>query len=58
MKDNFYKQLTDDEKQICDLCRDWNLGECEKCEFVSRFSSQNNQQEEFNDNSREVVGQR
>lgn len=33
--DNFYKQLTEDEQQICDLCRDWNLGECEKCEFVS-----------------------
>ena len=33
--DNFYKQLTEDEKQLCDLCRDWNLGECEKCEFVS-----------------------
>ena len=30
--DNFYKQLTEDEKQLCDLCRDWNLGECEKCE--------------------------
>ena len=37
MDDNFYKQLTEDEKQICDLCRDWNLGECEKCEFVSRY---------------------
>ena len=35
MDDNFYKQLTEDEKQLCDLCRDWNLGECEKCEFVS-----------------------
>ena len=34
MDDNFYKQLTEDEKQLCDLCRDWNLGECEKCEFV------------------------
>ena len=33
--DNFYKQLTEDEQQICDLCRDWNLGECEECEFVS-----------------------
>lgn len=36
MDDNFYKKLTEDEKQLCDLCRDWNLGECEKCEFVSR----------------------
>ena len=37
MDDNFYKQLTEDEKQLCDLCRDWNLGECEECEFVSRY---------------------
>ena len=55
MKDNFYKQLTEDEKQICDLCRDWNLWECEKCELVSRFFLQNNQQEEFNDNGRKVA---
>ena len=41
MKDDFYKQLTEDEKQVCDLCRDWNLGECERCEFVSRFSYKN-----------------
>ena len=45
MKDNFYSRLADDEKQTCDLCRDWNLRSCEKCEFVSRFSYQNNQQE-------------
>ena len=44
MKDNFYKQLTEDEKQECDLCRDWNLGDCEKCEFVSRFSYKNKQE--------------
>ena len=37
MDDNVYKQLTEDEKQICDLCRDWNLGECEECELVSRY---------------------
>ena len=37
MDDNFYKQLTEDEKQLCDLCRDWNLGSCEECEFVSRY---------------------
>ena len=36
---DFYKQLTENEKQICDLCRDWNFGGCEKCEFVSRFAS-------------------
>lgn len=35
---NFYTQLTEDEQQICDLCRDWNFGSCEKCEFVSRFA--------------------
>ena len=41
--DDFYKQLTEDEKQLCDLCRDWNLGECEKCEFVSRYYYKKNQ---------------
>ena len=43
---DFYYELDEDEKQICDLCRDWNLGNCEKCEFVSRFSHKNNNQEE------------
>lgn len=46
MKDNFYKQLTEDEKQECDLCRDWNLRDCEKCEFISRYVSKENEQEE------------
>lgn len=35
---DFYKQLTYGEKQLCDLCRDWNLGKCEKCELISRFT--------------------
>lgn len=37
--DDFYKQLTKNEKQLCDLCEDWRIGECEKCELVSRFAS-------------------
>lgn len=40
-----YKQLTENEKQICDLCRDWNFGGCEKCEFISRFTSNKIQEE-------------
>ena len=44
MKDNFYKELTKDEKELCDSCRDWNLEECERCEFVSRFSYKNKQE--------------
>ena len=40
--DDVYKQLTKNEKQTCDLCRDWSLGECEKCDFVSRFASKIN----------------
>lgn len=44
MKDNFYKELTKDEKELCDLCRDWNLGDCERCKFVSRFSYKNKQE--------------
>lgn len=35
---DFYNKLTKDERQICDLCRDWNFGSCEKCKFVSRFT--------------------
>ena len=46
MDNNFYGQLTEDEKQECDLCRDWNLGDCEKCEFISRFSCKNEQEEQ------------
>ena len=42
---DFYKQLNDDKKQTCDFCRDWNLGECEKCGFVSRFASNKEQEE-------------
>lgn len=44
MKDNFYKELSENEKQVCDLCRDWFLGDCGKCEFVSRFSYKNKQE--------------
>lgn len=42
---DFYKQLTENEKQICDLCRDLNFGGCEKCEFISRFTSNKIQEE-------------
>ena len=50
MKDDFYKQLTDDKKQMCDLCEDWGIGDCEKCELFSHFSLQNNKQEVNNMN--------
>ena len=43
MDNDFYKRLTEDEKQVCDLCRDWNLGECEECGFISRHNSKKNQ---------------
>ena len=42
---DFYNRLNMDERQLCDFCRDWNLGDCEKCEFVSRFSCINKQEE-------------
>ena len=54
MVDDFYKRLTEDERQVCDLCRDWNLENCEKCTFASR-KSYKNEQEEFNDNSRKMA---
>lgn len=34
MNTDFYNRLTEEDKQICDLCKDWNLGECEKCGFI------------------------
>lgn len=37
--DDFYKQLTENEKQACDLCRDLSLWNCEKCELIFRFTS-------------------
>lgn len=37
---DFYDNLTDDEKQICDFCNDWQLGDCSTCEFVKRCKSQ------------------
>lgn len=45
MNEDFYYKLSDDEKQICELCRDWNFGDCEKCEFVSRYSSKETEKE-------------
>ena len=43
--DDFYRQLTEGERQVCDLCRDWNFGSCGKCEFISRFASNKEQEE-------------
>lgn len=40
--EEIYKRLDENEKQICDLCRDWNIEECEKCEFISHFVSNKN----------------
>ena len=48
MNNNFYKQLTKQEKQECDLCRDWSLRDCEKCEFISRFSYKNKEENNMN----------
>ena len=45
MDDNFYNQLPELEQQVCDLCRDWNLEDCERCTIVSRNSLKNNRQE-------------
>ena len=56
--DNFYKQLTEDEKQVCDLCRDWNLGECEECRFISHHNSKKKIKQEVKQNERCVVHDR
>ena len=49
MDDNFYKQLTEDEKQLCDLCRE--------CELVSRYYHKKIKQE-VKQNERCVVHNR
>lgn len=36
MTEEQYKNLTEAEQQVCDLCRDWNLGDCESCELMKR----------------------
>ena len=55
--DDFYKQLSEDGKQICDLCRDWNIGECEECIFVSQHKCKRSKQE-VKQNERCVVHDR
>lgn len=46
---DFYNRLNIDERQLCDFCRDWNLGKCEKCEFVSRYVSNKKQEDKIID---------
>ena len=31
MIDKLYDKLSESEKQICDLCKDWNLCHCDIC---------------------------
>lgn len=33
MTNEQYSKLTPAEKEVCDLCRDYNLCDCEKCEL-------------------------
>ena len=33
---DIYDRLGDCDKQSCDLCRDWNMCHCERCEIISR----------------------
>ena len=55
---NLYGLLNKNEKQICDLCRDWSLCDCDKCEFVSKYNVNILNKEEINDNRRKMVGRR
>lgn len=34
--DEIYNKLTDEEKQLCDVCGDWSFRNCNECEFVVR----------------------
>ena len=33
---DFYSHLSPDEKQVCDLCRDWGVGDCGDCHIYNR----------------------
>ena len=33
---DFYNHLSPDEKQVCDLCRDWGMGGCRDCYIYNR----------------------
>jgi hypothetical protein len=37
--DDFYTRLTPIEMQVCDLCRDWNMGDCNRCVLVEEYAS-------------------
>lgn len=37
--DDFYNRLTPIEMQVCDLCRDWNMGDCSRCVLVEEYAS-------------------
>jgi len=39
-REDFYNNLSEDEKQLCDLCDDWQLGDCEECELCSNIIKQ------------------
>lgn len=49
---DFYNRLNMDERQLCDFCRDWNLGKCEKCEFISRYVSNKKQEDKIIDSKK------
>ncbi len=55
---NLYGLLNKNEKQICYLCRDWSLCDCDKCGFVSKYNVNILNKEEINDNRRKMVGRR
>lgn len=38
MTEEQYNKLSEAEKEACDLCKDYNLGDCKSCEFMKRGS--------------------
>ena len=36
MTDEQFSKLSEGEKNTCDLCRDYNLGDCKVCEILKR----------------------
>ena len=35
---DIYEKMSIDEKQACDLCEDWGIGDCENCEIALKYN--------------------
>lgn len=43
----FYNKLTEEEKQVCDLCHDWSICNCEECNlYINNTKEKDDKYEE------------